>query len=58
MQITITERYTDEEVKQVLELYDYMKGMQLTTGQAIRLLDTLREAIMDARHAEANKIVL
>lgn len=58
MQITITERYTDEEVKQVLELYDCMKGMQLTTGQAIRLLDTLREAIMDARHAEANRIML
>lgn len=51
-------RYTKDEVNVILEMYDLLHQKQLTIGQAIKLIDGLKASLVDARHTEANKIML
>lgn len=54
----VTERLKSSDVERVNELYEWLKEKQLTAGQAIRLLSLTEQAIISARSAEADKIML
>lgn len=53
-----TEKYSSEEKKQILELYEWLQSRQLSARQAIKLLNDTKSEISDACHAEVNKMPL
>lgn len=54
----VTKKFSTEEANQIVELYEWLRSKRLSAGQAIKLLNDTKEVICDARHAEANKIML
>lgn len=54
----VTDNLKQIDVKQVQELYDWLKEKQLTTKQALRLLNLTEQAILSARRVEADNLML
>lgn len=54
----VTDKLKPSDAERVNELYEWLKEKQLTAGQAIRLLSLTEQAIVFARSAEADKIML
>lgn len=52
------EKYSSEEKNQILELYGWLQGKQLSVRQAIKLLNDTKSEISDACHTEVNKMLL
>ena len=53
-----TDNLAEKDIPQVLELYDWLKEKQLTSRQAIKLLEMTEKAIYSARCAEADNLML
>lgn len=58
IEVVADARCTEAEAGMILEMFGWLKEKQLTAGQAVRVIDGLKTAIIDARHREANKIML
>lgn len=54
----VTDNLKQIDAKQVQELYDWLKEKQLTTKQALRLLNLTEQAILSARRVEADNLML
>ena len=54
----VTDNLKLEDTEQVQELYNWLKEKQLTTKQALRLLDLTEQAILSARRVEADNLML
>ena len=54
----VTDKLKPSDAAQVNELYEWLKEKQLTTKQAVRLLNLTQEAIYAARCAEADNLML
>lgn len=54
----VTDKLKPSDAEQVNELYAWLKERQLTTKQAVRLLNLTQEAIYAARCAEADNLML
>lgn len=58
MQIKPDAWYGEMEASLILEMFDWLKGKGISARQAIRVIDGLRAAIVDARKEETEKIML
>lgn len=54
----VTDNLKLEDTEQVQELYNWLKEKQLTTKQALRLLNLTEQAILSARRVEADNLIL
>lgn len=54
----VTDNLKQIDAEQVQELYDWLKEKQLTTKQALRLLNLTEQAILSARRVEADNLML